>query len=56
MRGTATIMITATMTTRTIRNMARSFQRPRDNWPPSAADPWCLPSTYIRTRKLAIYF
>ena len=28
----------------------------RGNWPPSAADPWSLPSTYIRIEKLAIYF
>jgi hypothetical protein len=56
MRGTTTIMRTAMMTIRTIKNMARSFQRLRGDWPPSAAVPRCLPSTYIRIRKPAIYF
>jgi len=39
MRGSATIMTTATMTTKTIKNMPRSFQRRRGNGPPPAADP-----------------
>jgi hypothetical protein len=56
MRGTTTIMSTAMTATKMIRNMARSFQWLRGHWPPSAADSWCLPPTYVRNRKLAIYF
>jgi hypothetical protein len=56
MRGTTTIMSTAMMMTRPMRNMARSFQWRQGNWPPSAADPWCLPPPYVRNSKLAIFF
>jgi hypothetical protein len=54
MRGTTTIMSTAMTATKMIKNMARSLQWLRGNWPPSAADPWFLSPTYIRNRKLAI--
>jgi len=47
MRCTTTIMNTAMMATRTKKTWPL-LQRPQGR-PPSAADPWRLPSTYIKS-------